>query len=148
MKRTISIICCLAIVAAPSAPAMAQSAFGKAVKAKYELKSVSCYTCHMKSSAIPEADKEAYEKNKKSFRNAFGKSFEPHLKGQDISKKLAEVKELDSDDPKKVAATAAATAAFLKALEKVEAEKAEDGKTYGEHLKAATLSGVKPKPAE
>ena len=148
MKCAISMLCCLTMVAAPLTPAFGQSPFGKAVKAKYDLKSVSCSACHSKSSEISEEDKPAYEENKKAFRNAFGKAFEPHLKGQDISKKLAEVKELETDDPKKVAATKAATAAFLKALEKVEAEKAEDGKTYGEHLKAATLSGVKPKPAE
>ena len=144
MKRVITMICCLAIVAAPMAPAMAQSPFGKALKAKYKLKSVSCYTCHSRSSEIPEDKKAEFEENKKAFRNAFGQAVAEHLKGTDVSKKLAEVKELESDDPKKEKVVAAATEVFLKALVKVEAQKSPEGKTYAELLKSATLKGVKP----
>ncbi len=144
MKRAITLICCLAIVSAPMTPALAQSPFGKALKKKYNLRSASCYTCHMKSSEIPDDQKAAYNENKKSFRNAFGKTFDPYFKGKDLTKRLAAVKKLKSDDPEKVKVTAEATAIFFEALTKVEAEKSADGKTYGELLKTAKLSGVKP----
>lgn len=144
MKKALTLLSCFAIVAAPMSPALAQSAFSKALKAKYNLKSASCYTCHMRSSEIDEADKAKYDENKKAFRNAFGKAFDPHLKGKDVTKRLAAVKELESDDPKKVKVTEEVTAEFLEALTKVEAEKSADGATYGELLKKGTLSGVKP----
>ncbi|MCG8586552.1 MAG: hypothetical protein MI757_17755 [Pirellulales bacterium] len=144
MKRAITMACCLAIVAAPMTPAMAQSAFSKALKKKYNLRSASCYTCHMRSSEVPEGEKEKFEENKKAFRNAFGKAFDTHFAGKNITKRLADVKELESDDPKKVKVTEEVTAEFLEALTKVEKEKSADGKTYGELLKTATLKGVKP----
>ena len=144
MKRAISMICCLAIVAAPVTPALAQSPFGKILKTKYNLKSASCYTCHMRSSEISEDQQAAYKKNKKAFRNAFGKALGSHLKGKDVTKRLAAVKKLESDDPKKVKVVDEVKVEFLEALAKVEAEKSADGKTYGELLKTGKLSGVKP----
>ena len=58
------------------------------------------------------------------------------------------MKELESDDPKKMKVTKEVTEEFLEALIRVEALKSPSGVTYGELLKKATLDGVKKNTAE
>ena len=148
MFRSICFLCLpcslfLLLAQVPSAPA--QSEFKKALQAKYDFKSVSCYACHMRKSEVGADQEAAFEENGKAFRNAFGKAFDKHLQGKEVTKRLAAVKELDSDDPKKLKVKEEVTQDFLEALTIVETEKSPSGPTYGELLKQAMLDGVKPK---
>jgi hypothetical protein len=125
-------------IALLASAASADTLFMKALKAKYDYKIVSCYTCHAKGK-----DPATGEPFGKEVRNDFGKLFEPALAGKDIKGRIAEAKE--ADDAKKAEINEAITADFLAALATVEAMQAADGKTYAEHLKAGTQEGVKLK---
>ena len=70
MKRSISILCCLAILAAPVSPAFAQTEFRNALKDKYGFKSVSCFTCHTRTAAVPPEKLDEYKANKRAERLA------------------------------------------------------------------------------
>ncbi len=120
--------------------ASAHPQFMKALKAKYDFRSVSCYTCHMKGKD-PKTDK-PYGKD---VRNDFGKLFVPLLEGKNIDKRAEEAAESKKNDDEATAEKldAGLTADFLEALDKVEAMKNADGKTYGELLKKGEIEGVK-----
>jgi hypothetical protein len=124
--------------------ASAHPQFMKALKAKYEFGTVSCYTCHMKGKD-PATDK-PYGKE---VRNDFGQLFLPGLKGKDIDKRAEESAELkkdsdfDAPNPEAEKIDAGLTADFLEVLGKVEAMKNADGKTYGELLKKGEIEGTK-----
>ena len=145
MKCLLCLICCILILAAQTPAAVAQSLFGKEVKKKYSLRTVSCYTCHSRKSEIPEASLDAYKDNKKAFRNAFGEQLYQHLKGKDVTKRLAEVKKLEDEDEKKIKVHDEMKKLFDGALKEVEQAKSPSGSTYGDLLEKATLKGVKPK---
>ena len=145
MKRSVCVICCLSILAAQTPPSLAQTEFKKTLQKKYDFKTVSCYTCHSRKREVPEEQHEAFAKNSKKFHNTFGKEFVKLLKGKEITKRLTDVKKLASDDPEKKKVVDEANKEFLEALKKVETLESPSGETYGELLKAATLSGVKPR---
>ena len=128
-----------------STDASAHSLFMKALKAKYEFKSVSCSTCHSKKDEIAEEDMEKYKEDPKHFRNSFGQLFMPHIKGKKIDDRVEEAKELKKNDmdDKADELEAGVTADFLEALEKVEAMKNDAGKTYAELLKAGEIDGIR-----
>lgn len=115
--------------------ASADTLFMKALKQKYDFKLVSCNTCHM-AGKDPKTDK-AYGKE---VRNDFGKLFEPALDAKKMHDQLHAIKDAKKDE--KPALQEKATADFLEALTAVEAIKADDGKTYGEKLKAGDMEGV------
>jgi len=118
--------------------ASADTMFMKAVKEKYGFKTVSCNTCHMAGK-----DPATGKLYKKEVRNEFGKLFEPELEKKKMHDQLHAIKDADKDA--KPALQEAATKDFLAALIVVEAMKADDGKTYGEKLKAGEVEGVKMK---
>lgn len=145
MKRSVCVICCLSILTAQTPPSLAQTEFKKTLQKKYDFKTVSCYSCHSKKSEVPEEQHEAFKKNSKAFHNPFGKEFVKLLKGKEVTKRLADVKKLPSDDPEKKKVIDEVNKEFLEALKTVETLEAPSGETYGELLKTATLSGVKPR---
>ena len=129
------------------APGAGQIEFKKALQKKYDFKSVSCFTCHSRKRDIPADAQPAWKDNPKSFRNAFGKEFDKHLGGKDVTQRLKAVKKLKKNDPDKQKVIDEVVAEFMEALEEVEDAKSEDGDgpTYGELLKQAKLDGVKPR---
>lgn len=129
-----------------SGTASAHSVFMKAMKAKYEFRTVSCNTCHSKKDEIAEEDMEKYKEDPKHFRNEFGQLFLPHLKGKDIDARVEKAKALKKEDKddEADAIEEGVAADFLEALEKVAAMKDEStGKTYDELLKAGEIDGVR-----
>lgn len=143
MKKISTVaLLCLAVLAINVQVASAHPPFKKQLQEAYGLKSVSCYTCHMRKSDVPANQQAAFKKNSKSFRNAFGKEFDKIMESGNYSEKIAAAKE-SGDDAKKDAAEAEATKAFAAALKKVAQVKAPSGETYGELLEAGTLDGVK-----
>lgn len=116
----------------------ADTLFMKALKEKYDYKIVSCFTCHAKGD--DPATGEAYGKE---VRNDFGKLFEPALDAKKMHDQLHAIKDAKGDAKKPLQEVA--TKDFLEALATVEAMKADDGKTYGEKLKAGEVEGVKLK---
>ena len=144
-KILLSVVLGLFTAGLLSSDASAHSVFMKALKAKYEFKSVSCNTCHSKKDEIAEEDMEKYKENSKHFRNAFGQLFMPHLKGKDIDARVEEAKEAKKNDMDDKAEEIEAGVAkdFHEALEKVEAMKDDAGKTYAELLKAGEVEGVR-----
>ena len=145
MFRLFCYFCCVLVFMSQASPILAQTEFKKALQKKYDYKTVSCFTCHMRKKEISDDQQDAFKENAKSFRNEFGKGFEKHLKGKDVTKRLADVKGLATDDPDRKKVQEEVTKVFLEALKKIEAEKSPSGATYGELLKNAELDGVKAK---
>ena len=135
--KTIVSRCLLSVVGVGmlASAASADTLFMKAVKEKYDFKLVSCNTCHMAGK-----DPATGETYKKDVRNDFGKLFEPALDAAKMHDQLHAIKDAKGDAKKPLQEKA--TADFLAALATVEAMKADDGKTYGEKLKAGDLEGV------
>ena len=145
MFRLCCYVCCGLVVISQASPAFAQTEFKKALQKKYDFKTVSCFTCHLRKKEVSDDQQAAFKENAKAFRNEFGKAFEKHLKGKDVTKRLADVKELATDDPQRKKVREEVTKEFLEALKKLESEKSSSGETYGELLKNAELDGVKAK---
>jgi hypothetical protein len=124
MRRLCLALAVIGMTAMFCQTASAHSAFKKALQEKYDFKSVSCNSCHVKGKP-------------KSDRNDFGKALHEPLEemkfdGKGLTEKYEEVK-------------GEMSAAFLKALETVSKEKSPSGKTWGELLKNAEIDGIKPK---
>lgn len=134
-KKALAWLCCALVLAMNFSPVFAQTEFRKALQAKYNFRTVSCFTCH--------ARVEPGTENPKQYRNDFGKLFDAHLKDKNVTERLNAVKSLSSSDPKKEQVREAVTADFLKALEKVEQQKTPDGDTWAEALKAGKVEGTK-----
>jgi len=145
MRRVVAFLCLFSMLVSPATLARGQSELGKIVKARHDLKSVTCYACHTHKRDVTEADLTAFSQNSKAFRNAFGKELDKHLKGKELTPRLEKAKELSSDDPQRDKIIESVTKDFLESLEKVEATKSPAGPTYGELLKSGRLDGVKPK---
>lgn len=143
MKKISAVmLLCLAVLAINVQVASAHPEFKKELQKTYGLKSVSCYTCHMRKSDVPADQLKAFSENSKSFRNSFGKEFDKIMAGGKYSEKIKAAKDAD-DEAAEEAAEAEAVKAFKAALKKVVQVKAPSGKTYGEELEAGTLDGVK-----
>ncbi|MFP6691623.1 MAG: hypothetical protein VB875_01295 [Pirellulales bacterium] len=128
----------------------AHSTFKKAFQARYELKTVSCSTCHAKKDEIAPAQVAEYTKNTKKFRNEFGKRFEVLLKGTDVTKQYYEAKEKAGDEADSVkkeaiksAVNAVLTKEIIEALKKFEEMKSPGGETWKAFIKAGKVSGTK-----
>lgn len=145
MKRLFCAVFCITVILVQSRATLAHAPFKKALQTKYNLKSVSCFTCHSRKADVAAKDLEAFSKNSKSFRNSFGKQLSKLLEGKNTTKRLTDVKKLEFKDPKKRKATEEVTKDFLEALKKIEPVKSPSGATYGELLKKGKLDGVKPK---
>ena len=156
-KILLSIVCSVLALGVFSGTASAHSVFMKAMKAKYEFRTVSCSTCHTKKADVPEDQLAKYEENSKAFRNDFGQLFLPPLKGKNVDERAEEASaakkaaraaadeaEAEKLEAKAEELEAGLTKDFLEALEKVEAMKDKaTGKTYAELLKAGEVDGVR-----
>jgi len=142
-KYRLATWCALIAMLVNAGIAPAQGLFRTELKNKYGFKTVSCYTCHSRKSEVADDQVAKFEDNSKSFRNAFGKLFDEHLKGKKVTSRLTAVKGLDKEDPKRMAVEKEVKTEFNEALKKIEATKAKDGKTYAEKLKKGEVDGVK-----
>lgn len=142
--RLHSVLTLVAIVANATV-ANAQIVFQKELKEKYDFKTVSCYTCHVRKSDIAEDQTAKFEENSKAFRNAIGKQLEELLKEKNVTQRLKDVKGLPREDPKREAVEEQVKKEFHEALEKLEAMKCPEGGTYKEALQKAKIDGIKLK---
>jgi hypothetical protein len=131
--------------------ANAHSAFKAAFKARYDLDTVSCNACHSKKDEIAPSQADAYDENKRQFRNGFGKRLEALLKGTNVTKTYydAKAKTEKAANPAQAdairdAAKQAITAEFIKALAKLEKTKAPDGQPWPAYIKAGKIPSTKP----
>ncbi len=102
----------------------------KPFQKKYDLKSVSCYTCHIKGK-----DKEIVTE--------FGKTLKTLLKGKEITARMKAVKGADRKAKKEVEEEC--TKDLVEALKKLDKMKTPSGKSYPEAIKAGDVEGAKPK---
>ena len=135
MRRLCVAVVAVAMMGLLVQSASAHSAFKKALQEKYDFKSVSCNSCHIKG-------------KKKTERNDFGKAFKDLQKldydGMGLTEKFEAVK-AGGNDAEQDAFEEEMKKAFLKVLEDVEKKESPDGKTWGELLKTADIDGIKPK---
>jgi hypothetical protein len=141
-KRVVALTLGVLITGLWANSACASPLFVKALREKYDYKLVSCYTCHAKGD-----DPKTGEPYGKEVRNDFGHIFEAALKGKEVTARMLKAKEAleAGDDATKEKIDTEITKDFLEALGKVEAQKAADGKTYGDKFKAGEIEGVKLK---
>ncbi|NLF73332.1 MAG: hypothetical protein GX575_30210 [Candidatus Anammoximicrobium sp.] len=115
-------------------PVSGQTELGTVLKKHYQLRYVSCYSCHTK-----EADEEA-EKTKDKL-TSFGEVIVNLVAGQQITERLNAVKGLEEE---KEEVKDAIKREFAEALKKLDAVKGPNGKTYGELIQAGEIDGIRP----
>ena len=108
--------------------------FRKAFQEKHELKTVSCYVCHVKGK-----DAEGNLLGKEH-RNEFGRSIAKLLEGKNVTQRIKDARDLDEDAKQKVYDET--TKEFLQAVEKVEKTKSSKGTTWEELIKAGDLDAI------
>lgn len=108
----------------------AEGVLGTAMKSHYRLRSVSCYSCHVKG-------------EDKSVLNDFGKTVLELIADKKVSERLAAVKDAEKEEKDRV--KDAIEKEFLEALKKFETMKTPGGKTYAEAIKAGEIEGIKPR---
>ncbi|MBW3595785.1 MAG: hypothetical protein KY475_00760 [Planctomycetes bacterium] len=137
-RRLRMCITCLFVHGCLTATALGHPPFGLALKAKYELRLVTCYACHVKGKD------ESGKLLGREHRNEFGQALHEALKEKNITARIEAAKELSFLERKEV--NEAATADFLKALEQLEDKPAaESGKTWRELIESGEMEGVKLK---
>ncbi|MCA9245491.1 MAG: hypothetical protein KDA42_00220 [Planctomycetales bacterium] len=120
------------------AVATAHAPLSKAMKERYELRSASCYTCHVKGK-----DEKTGKPLGKEHLNPFGEALHAVLKDKNLTQKLQDAKEADDESEDKVKEEVVAE--FLKAIETVENEKSANGNTWLSLIKSGELDGIKLK---
>ena len=110
--------------------------YAKAMKARYELRSVSCYACHVKGK-----DEATGKPLGKEHLNKFGIALHAVLKDKGITAKLAAAKELEREQRDKV--NEAAAAEFLSALKQIENKPNDDDKSWRQLIESGQLEGIK-----
>ncbi len=113
--------------------ASAHGLLGTPLKAKYELRSVSCTACHLK---------ESREKSKEDL-TPFGVDIAKILEGKKVSERVEAAKDLESEERKKVYDEIEEE--YTAALEKLDKMKAANEKLYEEALPAGDIEGTKPR---
>jgi hypothetical protein len=137
-KSWTTTLCTIAVLAGVTlsglfSGARAQTEFKAALEKKYDRKiTVTCNACHVQG-------------EEKTTRNDFGKLFAKALEGKNVTKRLAEIKDLDADDAKRVKVKDEVSKEFLEALKKVEEMKSKDGATYADLIKTGKQEGIKLK---
>ena len=124
----------LAAVVGPAA-AWGHSPYGKVMKERYELRSVSCYACHVKGK-----DEKTGKPLGKEHLNQFGEVLHTALKDKKITERLEAAKKLSRDERTKLNEVVAAE--FLEGLKKIEGQAGPGGKTWLELLKSGELEGI------
>lgn len=118
---------CLTMVFA-AFPAQAESRFGTAMKKHYRLRSVSCYTCHIKG-------------EEKEVLNSFGKTVDKLVEGKQLSEEVAIAKDAESEARQKIYEEVEKE--FIAALKKLDKMKLPNGKTYAEAITSGEIEGIK-----
>jgi hypothetical protein len=106
----------------------AERPFGNAMKKHYRLRSVSCYTCHVKG-------------EEKEVINPFGKTIGKLIEGKKFSETLAAAKGADLKERLKV--NEGVEKEFIVVLKKLDKLKSPSGKTYAEAITAGEIEGIK-----
>lgn len=126
----------LACAAGPSAT-YGHTPYGKALKEQYDLRTVSCYACHVKGK-----DEETGKPLGKEHLNDFGTALHAVLKDKNFTEKIEAAKELPREERSKV--DDEAEAEFLKAMEQIGSKSAADSeKTWMQLIQGGELEGIR-----
>jgi hypothetical protein len=113
-------------------PVYGQTELGTVMKKRYDLRSVSCNTCHIK---------EQEEKTKDQL-TPFGVVVSKLVEGQKITERLNAVKDLEEE---KDLVKEAIEKEFAETVKKLDDMKDAGGKTYAELIQAGDIDGVRPR---
>ena len=114
----------------PSNLAHGHSFMTKPFKARYELRSVTCYACHVKG-------------EEKDVVSDFGEVLKKLLEGKDVAARAETLKDLEKEDREKL--TEELTKDLTDALDELDKLDAPSGKKYAEAIKAGEIEGTKIK---
>jgi hypothetical protein len=106
----------------------AERPFSNAMKKHYRVRSVSCYTCHVKG-------------EEKEVVNPFGKTVGKLIEDKKFSERIALFKEADLKERLKV--NEEIEKEFIAVLKKLDKLKSPSGKTYAEAITAGEIEGIK-----
>lgn len=115
---------------APSDTALGHSFMTKPFKARYELRSVTCYACHVKG-------------EEKDVVSDFGQELKKLLDGKEVAARAETLKDLEKEERDKL--TEELTEDLIKALDELDKLDAPSGKKYAEAIKAGEIEGTKTK---
>ena len=129
MQRVFQLLSTLGIITAfVAVDVQAESRFGSVMKKRYELRSVTCYACHVKGK-----DKEVL--------NDFGQDVAKTTDGLKLSQRLEAAKSLASEE--RQAVYRQVDQEFGEALKKLDKLQAPSGKTYAEAIPRGEIEGTK-----
>ncbi len=133
MKRVIrGILAAWLACSLVTSPALGQTELGTVIKKHYNLRSVSCNTCHVKEQ----------EDKTKDQLTPFGLMIAKLVEGQKITERLNAVKDLEEE---KELVKEAIEKEFSETVKKLDELKDGSGKTYGESIQAGDIDGLKPR---
>ena len=115
-----------------ASPVFGQTELGTVIKKHYNLRSVSCNTCHVKEQ----------EDKTKDQLTPFGLMIAKLVEGQKITERLNAVKDLEEE---KELVKEAIEKEFSETVKKLDELKDGSGKTYGELIQAGDVDGLKPR---
>ncbi len=113
-----------------SAPACAHSFMKKPFQKHYDLKLVSCSTCHLKG-------------EKKDLVNEFGETIQKLLAGTDVAAQIQVSKAADKETKDRIEKKLAQE--FAVVLNRLDELKAPSGKLYAQAIRDGDIAGAKPK---
>jgi hypothetical protein len=111
-------------------PVVAHAYMRKPFQARYKLRTVSCYACHVK-------------RKKKEEVTEFGKVIKKLLEGQNVVARVEAAKDLDRAE--KDLAMDELTKEFVEVLKKLDKMKTPEGEWYADVIRAGRIEGVKPR---
>ncbi len=133
MRRSLTVLVAVSLVAVMTGSANAYTYMKKPLQKRYNLRLVSCNTCHVKG-------------EEKDVVNKFGETIDKLLEGTDIPQRIEACKEVDEETKKQMEKVL--TEEFTVLLKRLDEIKAPNGKPYGQALRDGEIEGAKPRKAK
>jgi hypothetical protein len=135
---TCRIIVTIAATTGLASAVNAHTPYGMALRKHFNLRSVTCYACHMKGN-----DQETGKPLGKEHLNELGKSLDELLREKQITAQMEAAKTGTAADRKRV--NQLATDEFLKAWKQLENETNSNQRTWREQIEAGEHEGIRLK---
>ncbi len=130
MKSILSIVALVLIVGVLPSSANAHSFMKKPFQKRYNLRLVSCNTCHVKG-------------EEKDQVNDFGATVQKLLEGMDVDSRVQACKEADKETKEKIEKELAEE--FVIVLKRLDAIPTAAGKPYADAIREGEVDGAKPR---
>ena len=130
MRRCLIVVALMLFLGALARPGDAHSFMKKPFQKRYNLRLVSCNTCHVKG-------------EEKDVVNEFGSTVQKLLEGMDVEARVQACKEADKETKEKIEKALAEE--FVVVLKRLDTITTASGKPYAEAIREGEVAGAKPR---